>query len=78
MSEPKAEYKTETAVESKENRCTKCDSDLGFESSSGHLIVGNWNVELIRGSCNVCGNPVKWYSTDWRMKQLLKGRKKSN
>ncbi len=59
-----------------ENQCVKCDSDLGLESSNGRLIVGNWSVEIIRGSCNVCGNPVKWYSTDWRMKQLMKGRKK--
>ena len=82
MSEPKAEYKTETAVEITEHRCPnpKCETVFGAENPNGYLDIGGMivDIEIIRGKCAICGATIKWYSTDYRMERMLRGRKKLN
>jgi len=81
--EPKEKYTTRIAVEIVEYRCPnpKCEIVYGYGTPDGYLNLRGSDlmikdIEIARCKCAICGATIKWYSTDYRMKRLLKGRKK--
>jgi hypothetical protein len=79
MTETRAEYKTETENNNTAHRCSNCQKVYGFETDEGFLVSdGAWlkDFEIFRAKCGYCGAQIKWYSTDYRMQRLIKGRKK--
>ena len=82
MTETRAEYIVKTpdieVRQVKRYKCRGCGNVFGSETPDGYLDIGGMivDIEIVRGKCAVCGDRIKWYSTDARMRRILKNRKK--